>query len=544
MTSQDIASILAGLGLFFVGIKQLSSFLKQLAGPGVRELLGRMSGHPLLAGIWGVFIGFVVQSGRVTSMLLASLVSSGALPVRRALPTSFWSNFGCSLIVVAAVLPMKIVVMVLIGLAGVMFAFDILRDKSSIFGALFSLALFMFGLSLVKDGADGLLALDSFSMVMAWIQATSLFTLLLGMVLTIVAQSHMGVIMIGVTMTATGVLSLHDTVMLIYGTQLGSSVVTYLFSVKLFRGRARQVVMAQVVFNIIGVVFFVALYYIESYLDIPLMIAMVQWLSDDVATQAAIVAIVFNFVTALICHLGCDPIQSLLDRLWPITEHEELGQAQYINPAAIAEPEVALILVRKEQRRLLAMLPKYMEVIRPAQTPSKLELSDYHRAFDSVSEDIHRFSTRLVGLDLSISASEQLLLTQSRQSRLITLESDLHELSARLSKRPDSDALQALQSSITEATDTLLLTLVDAVENRDQDDMAMLLSMTDASHQTLRDIRQRHLEQKDSLTPDQRQWILYTTHGYDRVASGVRHLVQVTTDLTALDQADAVDASF
>src|SRR6185503_21048526 len=98
------ATLLAGLGLFFVGLKEISRQLTTIGGSRLRDLVTQASANSAWGAVWGVLSGFITQSGRTTSYLVASLVHGGVLPVHRALPLVLWANTGCSFMTVAALL--------------------------------------------------------------------------------------------------------------------------------------------------------------------------------------------------------------------------------------------------------------------------------------------------------------------------------------------------------------------------------------------------------------------------------------------------------
>ena len=122
------ATLLAGLGLFFVGLKEVSRQLTAMGGSRLREMVTQASANSAFGAVWGVVSGFFTQSGRTTSYVVASLVHTGVLPIHRALPIVLWANTGCSLITVAAFLPTEPLILMLVGLAGLSLHTSFLRD--------------------------------------------------------------------------------------------------------------------------------------------------------------------------------------------------------------------------------------------------------------------------------------------------------------------------------------------------------------------------------------------------------------------------------
>src|SRR5262249_60956339 len=94
--------------------------------------------------------------------ILVSLVSSGLTTVKRALPIVTWANVGCSALVLAAVLDLRVGILYLIGLAGAAFAFDRSRRFGAL-GAVFGVGMLFYGIELMKTGADPIKQLAWFS---------------------------------------------------------------------------------------------------------------------------------------------------------------------------------------------------------------------------------------------------------------------------------------------------------------------------------------------------------------------------------------------
>src|SRR5262245_57064267 len=124
MLNSIVATIIAGLGLFFSGLRMVDANLRQAAGRQLRLVVGRISRDRSLAGLVGVATGALIQSSSGIVFILVSLVTSGLTTVRQALPILTWANVGCSAQIFIAVLDFRLAVLYLVGLAGAAFAFD------------------------------------------------------------------------------------------------------------------------------------------------------------------------------------------------------------------------------------------------------------------------------------------------------------------------------------------------------------------------------------------------------------------------------------
>src|SRR5688572_31821799 len=162
MLTSILANFIAGLGLFFSGLRLIDNNLRQVTGRRLRTAVGRLTRTRWLAALVGIVTGALVQSTSGIVFILVSLVASGLTTVRRVLPIVTWANVGCGALVFAAVLDLRLAILDLIGLAGAAFAFD-KSHRSHALGAIFGVGILFYGIELMKTGAAPLKELPWFS---------------------------------------------------------------------------------------------------------------------------------------------------------------------------------------------------------------------------------------------------------------------------------------------------------------------------------------------------------------------------------------------
>src|SRR3546814_18123082 len=87
--------------------------------------------------------------------------------------------------------------------------------------------------------------------------------------------------------------------MIVYGANVGSSMLTLALTMSL-RGQAKQIAMYQTSYNVLGAVILVPLLYVEVWTGAPLMLALLEAISDDPATRVAVAFLLFNVVPGLL----------------------------------------------------------------------------------------------------------------------------------------------------------------------------------------------------------------------------------------------------
>jgi phosphate:Na+ symporter len=319
-------------------------------------------------------------------------------------------------------------------------------------------------------------------------------------------------------MAQSGVLIASDHVfMQVYGAYAGSAVLTFVLGMS-FKGVARQSVMAQVLYNLVGTALFVGLLYAEQLTGIPLVQAAAAHVSAQVPGQAAFVAILFNVVTCVLLTLVAKPYQTLIARVWPSREEDMLSHTRYISEEALNQPETAILLAEKEHLRLAKRFPLYLDPLRTDRSPGgQPEPSVYHAAFLGIGERLTTFLRDALQNAASMQLAEKLLNLRNRQDLLKVVEEDLLQQYEALRARPGGAKAAQLCSAIVEVLDTMLQTMLAAAEAGDRDELALLSSMTADRGEMMEQIRKKYLATEEEVTAEDRALILHVTHGFERI---------------------------
>lgn len=516
MLNSILANIIAGLGLFFSGLRLVDANLRQATGRTLRTIIGRLTRNAWLAGVVGVVTGALVQSSSGIVFILVSLVSSGLTTVRRALPIVTWANVGTSALIFAAVLDLRLAILYLIGLAGAAFAFD-KSHRSHALGAVFGVGMLFYGIELMKTGAEPLKDLPWFSDALNGNGQSYLLALAAGAGFSFVTQSSTAVSILAIGLAQTGLLGPFPTMMALYGANVGSTFARMLLSSGL-RGSVRQLTAYQDLFKISGAVLFVALLYLEAVEGVPLVLALVERLSGRIDRQMAFVFLIFNLGMAVIFSLAQPGIVRLLEWWLPADGQEDSSRPQFLYDEALNEPATALDLIAKEQLRLARRLRVYSDAMRAGPgTPQREEAQRVHAAFAEVAARIDQFQHELVNQQLGPAETERLTKLQSRLSLIVYLEDSLRALTAATASVALDGRLGTLVSTFIEGLDFVLLTLVDALEAGSSDALDLLTRITEDRGDLVERIRQEYLAGEAGVAVAERAVLLQVTSVFERV---------------------------
>lgn len=527
-----IGQLLAGLGLFFIGVSFIRTHLKQVTGRRFRMVVARVTSHPLLAAAWGVVAGAMMQSTVAVTFIVASLASAGLIQVRQALPILACSNIGSSVLVLLAALDLHLLILYLLGAVGLCHYFGI--EGSSryrhLIGALLGVGLLFLGLQFLKAEAAPLKEIHWFRLFLDSTRTSYALAFLVGGFLTFAAQSSSTVTIIAITLTKVGLLGVEQTIMLIYGTNLGSSLSLCFMGARL-RGASRQTVFFQVLFKWVAIALFVPLFYLEIHAHVPLVRAFVSAVAIDLSHQMALVYLAFQIAPVLVMAPFLTPIDRWLRQFSPPTREEELSRPQFIYDKALGDAETAMDLVEQEQLRLLRRLPEMLDAVREeAPQTARVEPAALHAGSVAVAKEVAAFMTDLAGKNDSREALDRLLKLKTRNDLIGSLDESVYHLVQAVAAQYPSKALQPILQRFAEALHSLLLALVDAAEAPDAMHRDFLRLMTGDRGELMERIRRNFLRREGEFGYAEQQAFFTITSLFEQIVWLARRVAMTLDD--------------
>ena len=79
MIWQNIIALLAGSGVFIVGMNMMGNGLEQSAGNGMKKLLGKISSNRFSGVAVGATVTAIIQSSAATSVMAIGFVNAGIM---------------------------------------------------------------------------------------------------------------------------------------------------------------------------------------------------------------------------------------------------------------------------------------------------------------------------------------------------------------------------------------------------------------------------------------------------------------------------------
>ena len=207
--------LLGSIALLMYGMKVMSEALQKMAGPQLRHLLGAMTTNRFTGVATGALVTVAVQSSAATTVMTVSFVNAALLTLSQAISIIMGANIGTTLSawimsagfsfdVTSLVWPVFLIAIVLIQLGKHRYLGDFL----------FGLSFLLFALGMLRvtgvemDLAHNTAVVNFFDSFDSGKYYTILLFLLVGTILTFIAQSSAAIMAITMVLCSTGVIDI------------------------------------------------------------------------------------------------------------------------------------------------------------------------------------------------------------------------------------------------------------------------------------------------------------------------------------------------
>ena len=528
-----LGQLSGALGLFFMGAKLLTVQMKTLTNRRLRLSVARWTNGRWMGFLWGVAAGSVMQSMTVLTLIVLSTLRSDLVSPKRAFPILLGGNVAAALLVLVVTLDIKLMALYVLGIAQLL-TLLLARDRASQYRAMavacFGMGMIILGSIMLKESVAPLAGSPWFQQTMEWMGGSLLLPLLGGAALTLVAQSSTPVAVSSIGMAAAGLLSIDQVLMSYCGACLGSSLILYLLTLTA-TGRARQVAMYQVLYNIVLNAIFVPLVCVETYFNVPLAAAAVHASGLSLAQSLAAFFIFCEVFTALFQLATLNVAVRFIGRWWPATEVETLARTQFIHDRALDDTGAALCLVDLEQRRLLGILSRYLDTVRRGAEPGELRESA-RELLNRIGEFLDDLAARCP--DHEVDAHNSML---TRQELFIWLEEHVAEMCKSLHGLPPESPLDTWSMALVEGVDAVLLVLTDTLGSDDASVWPSTTQLMGDRTESLRRLRDLSLKNEAGMGPDERRMLLKLASAGERIFLLMSRLAHQYRQASRVDEA-------
>lgn len=264
----DFLGLLGAVGLFLYGMKVMSEGLQKAAGDRLRNILSAMTRNRFTGTLTGFAITALIQSSSASTVMVVSFVNAGLMSLAQSMAVIMGANVGTTFTAwVIALFGFKVnisaFVLPLIGLSIPLLFTKSGRNKS-IGEFLIGFAFLFMGLDLISHYVPDL---QSNPEMFAFLQRYAsmgylsvLIFLAVGILLTMVIQSSAATFAITLIMCSKGWIDFNLACALVLGSNIGTTITPILASMS-GNVAAKRTAMGHLLFNLLGTVWVLALYF-------------------------------------------------------------------------------------------------------------------------------------------------------------------------------------------------------------------------------------------------------------------------------------------
>ncbi len=258
--------IVGGLGIFLLGMKNMSEGMQAVAGEKLRKLIGAVTNNRILACGVGTLVTCIIQSSSVTTVMVVGMVNATLMNLTQAIGVILGANIGTTITGWVLVLKIGKYGLPMLGIAAFFYLFS-KRDRIRFTASFFlGLGMVFFGLELMKNGFKPLREMDGFIEMFSHFTPSGYFDYIniikcvfIGAALTAIVQSSSATLGITIGLASIGVISFPAAAALVLGENIGTTVTAYLASLGASTN-AKRASYAHMLINVIGVIWIVSIF--------------------------------------------------------------------------------------------------------------------------------------------------------------------------------------------------------------------------------------------------------------------------------------------
>ena len=534
---------LTGLVFFFMGLDSVKASLQGLASRSMRRRAARATASPLRAALLGLGFGAVTQSATAVSFVVASLVATRMLALRRGLSLVAWANPGTAALAFLAAVDLRVATLWLLGAVGLSLRNRATAGMRPALSALFGVGCMLFGLIQLKAAATPAQDAAWFAALSSVLNASFLLAFLIGALLRTVIQSSSGITVILITLCGEGLLTPDHALMTIHGTSVGIALSILLLG-RGARGEALRIGYFQAIVNLMAGTAMGLLMLASNLLGLPDLVDLLGSAGLGLKTTLAC----GFFVQMLACPLAAAAIgghaPALLARLAPESATVSLAKPAFLSETAAESAEASLGLVAAEQHRMLAAMPG---LLAPFHAQGAAEAQRAMREAQTLSESLAALHGEITGFLVEVleranepATAHAYLHAGDSQQALGEIAADLSRLAREIAAMPEGSTARMLGGLIAESAEgTLREAILVAAEPGAG--RAHLDAMLDDRRSQMEPIR-RIAAQADFGTAREQASVQYASTLFERLAYLLRRATRPLDELDrTAERSDSAD---
>lgn len=448
--------LLGSIALLIYGMKVMSEALQKMAGPQLRHMLGAMTTNRFSGVITGAIVTMAVQSSAATTVMTVSFVNAALLTLSQAISVIMGANIGTTLSAWIMAAGFSFNVFYIVWPAFLVAIIIIQIGKHRYVGDfLFGLSFLLFALGMLNqtgremDLAHNAAVMNFFTSFDSGSYLTILVFLLIGSVLTCIAQSSAALMAITMVLCSTGAITIYQGIALVMGENIGTTVTANLAALSA-NTQARRAALAHLVFNVFGVLWVLAIFY--PFVRLVCRIVGVDPNADSIDPGRLTVALAafhtgFNVINTAILINFIPQIEKLVCKLirQRKSEEEDEFRLQYIGGGIMKTPEISVLQAQKEVIVFGEKMSRMMSLVEEAfgaddeHFPQLFDrIEKYEDRSDKMENEIGRYLGQVSDAHLSDETKEKIRAMLREISELESVSDSFFNMARTMRRKHDN----------------------------------------------------------------------------------------------------------
>jgi phosphate:Na+ symporter len=411
-----IFGIVGGLGLFLLGMKNMSEGMQAVAGERLRKLIGVVTNNRFVACGVGIIVTILIQSSSATTVMLVGMVNAGLMTLTQAIGVIYGANIGTTITAWILAINLTEYGLPLLG-ASIILSFFTSNNRFRYYTTVgIGVGMIFFGLQLMTSGLAPIKQMPAFEAWFAKFTADSYMgairCCLTGALVTAIVQSSAATVGITMGLAYNGIIDFHSAAALVLGENIGTTITAVLAALPANRN-AKRAAFAHSLFNIIGVIWVISIFgiftkVIEQLIGVDMATPEIingRTVYPYVMRGIAATHTTFNVANTIVFIPLVGLLAKLLYKIVPDKAVPEEPRLTALNIRLVDTPVLGIEQSRREilimSSAVIQMMNKLKEVIlSPNNQKEKTEKAEYvflkERELDVIQKEIVEFISSII----------------------------------------------------------------------------------------------------------------------------------------------------
>lgn len=543
---ESVLLMLAGTGVFLIGINMMGSNLESLAGSKMRTLFNKISSNRFTGLLTGAGVTAVIQSSGATTVMVVGFVNAGLMTLTQAAPIIMGANIGTTITAqIVALESLKITAWFAV-LAAVGAFMQMLSKKDTIkkLGALLAgLGMVFVGMDVMKNSMSLIAEIDAVTNVFKNTTNPAIL-ILLALALTALVQSSSATSGILIALAGSFGIPLKSIMYATLGINIGSCITSVIASIGT-NANAKRATAIHLLFNTIGMVVFLPII-IWSPIDVWF-----ETMFANVETQSAMFHTFFNILMTLVLIPFVKPLVWVATKVVPekkakddVEENYMPERFKFIDKRILSTPAIAINQTKHEIILMSEIAYKNFKLSLNCVKNGKLEkqekFANREKHLNFLNREISKFLVELSAKEISF--KDELMLASfyhvvSDLERVGDYSENIMEYADELQKLKTtfSDVALAQLDEMTEAIHKVFENSIKAFEYQDMELLEVVYKYEDMVDEFKMQLDRDHIKRLNSNQCSASTGAVYLSlvSNLERISDHMQNIAKSISDYTA-----------